>query len=414
MSRRRVTLANGTSRGLVLDLIRSRGPISRVELADATGLTQATMSTVVRQLIADGLVAVAGHGESTGGKPRVLLDINERSRFAVGVQLGSESVTYVVANLSGAIVGRIRTQGIGAATPEAMVRVVADTIDSTLTGLGIEKERVVGVGVVAPGPLDLDRGAILGPPHLNTWNSVPLRSRLAEAIGLPVVLDNDATAAALGEFWRGTLEGAKAHATVYMGTGIGAGILIEGAVYRGASSNAGELGQFPITTVSADGTPEAAGKRLVLEDVAGPSAVVAIVQAAPGGSDALGLTGVDDFTDFTAIATASVRGNALALDAIGRSAQFLATATIALANVFDLDSISLAGPAFAIAGPLYLSVLDTRLQSEFFVRRNHGLRIRLAVNVTDAAAVGGAALVLQSELAPRSMGLTAGTQSERD
>ncbi|HEY5221721.1 MAG TPA: MarR family transcriptional regulator [Microbacteriaceae bacterium] len=125
MSSRRVSLANGTSRALALDLIRSRGPISRVELADATGLTQATMSTVVRQLIDEGLVAVAGRGESTGGKPPVLLDINRRSRFAVGVQLGSESITYVVVNLS---------------------------------------------------------GAILGPPQLNSWNSVPLRSNLAEAI----------------------------------------------------------------------------------------------------------------------------------------------------------------------------------------------------------------------------------------
>ena len=411
MIRQRVTLTNGTSKGLVLDLIRSRGPISRVELADVTGLTQATMSTVVRQLIDDGLVAEAGRGESTGGKPPVLLDINRTSRFAVGVQLGTESITYVVVNLSGAVVGRTRAKGIGTATPETMVSIVAGLIDSTLKGLGIEKSRVVGVGVVAPGPLDLEQGVILGPSHLTTWESIPLRSQLAKEIALPVVLDNDATGAALGEFWSGALGAAKAHATVYMGMGIGAGILVDGAVFRGASSNAGELGQLPIHTTEPDGRPSASEPRLRLEDVAAPSAVVAAAQASNADTNALGLTGTDDFVDFKAIATASIHGNVLANELLAYSAQHLATATIALANVFDLDSISLAGPAFAIAGPLYLGVLNERLPKELFVRRSPAPHARLAVNASDAAAVGAAALVLQSELAPRTMGLTAGIQS---
>ena len=85
MVRQRVSLAGGTSRGLVLDLIRTLGPISRVELAETTGLTQATMSTVVRQLLGEGLVIETGRGESTGGKPPVMLDVNPDARFAVGV-----------------------------------------------------------------------------------------------------------------------------------------------------------------------------------------------------------------------------------------------------------------------------------------------------------------------------------------
>ena len=104
MTNPRVPLSATTSRGIVLDLIRSEGPISRVELADHTGLTQATMSTVVRQLILDGLVLETGRRKSTGGKPRVLLNINPDARFAVGVQLGADFITFVVTNLSGAVV----------------------------------------------------------------------------------------------------------------------------------------------------------------------------------------------------------------------------------------------------------------------------------------------------------------------
>src|SRR5690242_5352162 len=166
MAGMRLSLSNGTSRGLVLDLIRTHGPISRTDLAEATGLTQATMSTLVRQLIGEGLVHETGRRESKGGRPLVLLDINPVSRFAVGVQVGAESITYVTIDLGGAIVGRVRTEGVGSSEPPKMVARLAKQIDSMLAHLGVDAQRVVGIGVAAPGPLDLTAGAILGPPHL--------------------------------------------------------------------------------------------------------------------------------------------------------------------------------------------------------------------------------------------------------
>lgn len=397
MARQRVSLAGGTSRGLVLDLIRALGPISRVELAETTGLTQATMSTVVRQLLVEGLVIETGRGESTGGKPPVMLDVNPDARFAVGVQLGRESITYVVINLSGAIVGRTRTGGIGSAEPTEMVKRLAAEVDRTLEGLGIGKASVVGVGVVAPGPLDVGNGMILRSPHLTAWLNVPIRSMLSDAVGLPVILDNDATAAAIGDFWSGKLDDAIAHATVYMGTGIGAGVLIDGIVFRGSSSNAGELGQ--VVVASAD------GKLTYLEEIADPGAVVGLARAS-GEARRLGLPDDDDFAGFRTIATAAARGDTGASRLIEDSAEHLASGVLTLANLFDLDSVSLAGPAFAVAGPIYVRAISRRLERDFFMRTQHGVRVRLSTDVSDAAAVGGAALVLQTELAPRRMGLS--------
>jgi predicted NBD/HSP70 family sugar kinase len=396
--RQRVSLAGGTSRGLVLDLIRTLGPISRVELAETTGLTQATMSTVVRQLLGEGLVIETGRGESTGGKPPVMLDVNPDARFAVGVQLGRESITYVVINLSGSIVGRTRTAGIGSTEPSEMVQRLAAEVDRTLDGLGIEKASVVGVGVVAPGPLDVGKGMILHSPHLSAWLDVPIRSMLSDAVGLPVILDNDATAAAIGDFWSGKLDDAVAHATVYMGTGIGAGVLIDGIVFRGSSSNAGELGQVVVTGVD--------GQSAYLEEIADPGAVVRRAHAT-GEAARLGLPDDDDFAGFRAIATAAARGDIGATALIEDSAELLASGVLTLANLFDLDSVSLAGPAFAVAGPTYVRAISRRLERDFFVRTQHGIRVRLSTDVSDAAAVGGAALVLQTELAPRTMGLSA-------
>jgi predicted NBD/HSP70 family sugar kinase len=396
-ARSRSSLAVATSRGLVFDLIRSRGPISRVVLAASTGLTQATMSYVVRELIEDGLVIETGFGESTGGKRPTLLDIEPMARFAVGVQLGADEITYVVTNLGGAITGRTRTHG-PTGDPEQVVGQIADRIAELLDNLGVSRDRVVGLGIVAPGPLDLASGTIDAPPTMTAWRQFPLRSRLAQATGLPVLLDNDATAAAIGEFWGGGLADSKAHMTVYMSAGIGAGIVLGGTVFRGASANTGELGQMLHRSESDD-------EWITVEDAAAPAAVASRARAAIASG---AMTGIDltadanPYRDFTLVALAATRGNAAALALVAESAEALAGAVVSAANLLDLDSVVLAGPSFATAGSLYVQVLKRKLDARFFAASQHDVRVRLSSQVAEAAAVGGAALVLQNTLSPRS------------
>jgi predicted NBD/HSP70 family sugar kinase len=397
----RVTLTTATSRGLVLDLVRNRGPISRVQIADLTGLTQATISKIVRALLADGIVAETGEREYTGGKPRVMLQINPTARYAVGVQLGADSITYVVTDVNGAIVGRMRTRGARDAPPEDVTAAIGRRIAALLPALGLDPARVAGIGLVAPGPLDLDAGSVLGAPTLPGWHGYPVRGALADATGLPVLLDNDATAAAIGDSWGGDVADAVAHSTIYMGAGVGAGIVLGGTVFRGSSSNAGELGQMRMHLGEAPRGPSS-------EELAGPAAVAARARRAVAegrrAGFALSADG-DPFADFAAVASAAVKGDALAVELITESAEHLADAAIALANLLDLDSLSLAGPSFETAGSLYLQVVERRLDEGFFARARHRVRVQLSAHVADAAAVGGAALVLQQELSPRTLGL---------
>jgi predicted NBD/HSP70 family sugar kinase len=406
----RVSLVNGTSRGLVLDIVRSRGPISKPELATATGLTQATMSTVVRRLLDEGLVIESGRRQSSGGKPPTLIAINPQSRFAIGIQLGRESITYVAVDLGGAVVGRVHTVGVALDSPTDTISAIARRVGAMVASLGISKDLVVGVGLASPGPLDLDRGVILSPPRLAQWRNVPIRDVLADALGLPVVLDNDATAAAVGEFWAGRLGEARSHATIYMSVGLGAGVILDGTVFRGASSNAGELSQMMYLVD---------GERVALDDIATPDAIVRrahtliadgtapglseVVAPAEPNSDAI----VRTFSDFVALSTAAVQGNREAEALIDHSAQHLAAGAVSMANLFDLDSISLAGPAFQIAGPIYARALRSWVEAQFFARDAHGVRTQLSSAATDAAAIGAAAMVLQHRLAPRSMGVRA-------
>ncbi|HEY0260849.1 MAG TPA: ROK family transcriptional regulator [Lacisediminihabitans sp.] len=390
-----------TSKGLVLDLVRSSGPISRVELAERTGLTPATMTNVVRQLLAEGLVLETGRERSTGGKPRVLIDVNPTARYAIGVQLGADSLTYVVTNLSGAIVARLRTVGASDAPPAEQIARMAHDIDTLIGDLALRSDSIIGIGLVAPGPQDLERGVLLAPPSLPRWSDFPLRDALGDATGRSVLLDNDATAAAVGEFWGGAAPDASTMCVVYMGAGIGAGILIDGTVYRGASSNTGELGQLWIAS------PSSGARADTLERISGPAGVVAATAAAiaNGSTTSLTLRGKDPFSDFTTISTAATLGDELAVESITHSAEDLAESIGIAATLLDLDWVILAGPAFAVAGSLYVGVVKERLARTLFARPRHAIEVRLSTHPTDAAAVGAAALVLQDRLAPRTFGV---------
>lgn len=392
-----------TSRGMVLDLIRTQGPISRVELAALTGLTQATMSTVVRQLLDAELILETGRRMSTGGKPRTLLELNPVSRFGVGVQISTETVTCLVTNLAGTTVGRLRLRGFDGLAPDAAVQRLAAGVRSLLDYTGVPLDRVVGVGVVAPGPIDRSPG-IIGASGLGSFDGVRLRERLAELVGLPVVLDNEATAAAIGEFWGGGTERSLAHATVYMGEGIGAGIVLGGSVFRGASSNAGQLGR---TVMGVD--PDS-GHPLFLDDIASPAAVVRnarrLIAAGEVAGFVLSVVDPPPFDDFLTIADAAARGDALAGDVLETSATHLAHAVLSMARLFDLDSISLAGPAFSRPGALYFQAIHAALRGSFSRSSDHEIRVTLSPNGGDAAAIGAAALILQDQLAPRTLDLS--------
>ncbi|GEL95563.1 ROK family transcriptional regulator [Cellulomonas composti] len=382
-----------SSRAAILDVIRAAGTISRVELTQVTAFSAPTVSTVVRRLIDDGLVVEVGQGESTGGKPRVMLELDPSARYAIGVHLDHAGITYVIANLGGAIVARWRQPGAGFDEPPDVVARVAAEIDATVARIGIERDRLLGLGVVSPGPISASTGMTLAPPLMRAWTEFPLATAIEDAVGLPVLLDNDATAAAIGEYWSGGVSTGTAFAALYMGSGIGAGILVDGSVYRGTSSNAGEIGHI---CLDLDGPECWCGGRGCVEALAGPAAVVA--QAREAGLELPG-RGVSD--DFAHLARAAARGAPAPMALLERSAGYVAVATLGLCNVLDLAEVVLTGPSFALAGSLYLPVIQEHLSRSFFARGSHGVRVGISSHAPEAAAVGGAALVLQAELAPR-------------
>lgn len=382
-----------SSRAALLDVIRAAGQISRVDLARETGLTGATVSTVVRRLIDDGLVVEVGRAESTGGKPAVLLSLEPEARYAVGVHLDHGGITYVIADLGGAVVSRWRRPGAGADAPEAVVERVAAELRALVSQAGIDPDRILGLGVVSPGPITQATAVALTPPVMQAWTDFPLADALQTAVGLPVLLENDATAAAVGEYWGGQIDASSCFAALYMGTGVGAGVIVNGDVFRGSSGNTAEIGHI---CLDVDGPPCWCGAVGCVEVLAGPAAVVAKARAA-----GIELPGVGVAEDFAAVSRAAMREEGVARDIVQSSARYLAVAAQALANILDLDQIVLTGPSLAIAGSLYVPAIRDHLNRTFFGRASHPVDVVISPHASEAAAIGGAALVLKSELAPR-------------
>ena len=395
---RRLGPSSQNTRSAVLDLVRSSGTVSRIELAELSGLTPTSITRIVKSLIEDRLVVETGYGDATGGKRRSLLELNPDARYAVGVSLDDARLTYVVADLGGRVIGHHVSAGIGQTAPSAVVARIADELEALLAELAIPTADVVGVGVAGAG-LDLGAGAERMSLTTDDWDSFAVQEALGSRMGLPVVRDNDAACAALGQFWAGRMSAGEDFATLYMSNGFGLGLVTGGAVARGASSNVGEIGHM---VVEFEGRECWCGSRGCLEMVAGPRAMVAEAMADPALRLELELSGDDGHLrhDFDAIARAAARGDERCAAVVTRSARYVAAAMLSVVNLLDLGRVYLAGPGFADAGDIYVREIEEQSSRLARTRSLHEVEVTLVDPGLDAAAVGAASLALQHVLTP--------------
>lgn len=382
----------------IVDLVRSEGVVSRVELAERSGLTGASISRTVKRLLDERLLIEVGHGDSTGGKRPTLLELNTVGRFAVGISVDDARLTYVLINLRGAVIGELVSAGSGLAAPRVVVERVAQDVQSLLARHEIGSTRdVVGIGVAAAGRLDARGVAMRSSREATEWEQFALGTALEEATGLPVTLEHDYVCAALGEFWVGRVPVTADFVCFYAATGFGGGIVLEGAVYRGSSFNAGEIGHM---ILEAGGPQCTCGSRGCLEALAGPRTVVRQALADAGLARRFALTGADDRIrpEFAAIAGAAEAGDAGCLRLIEESARYVGAAILSLANVMDLDRVVLSGPTFTEAGSIYLRAARDAVGRLSFMRQVHPVTIELSQLGLQSAAIGAATVALDGNL----------------
>ncbi|GAB4545780.1 MAG: ROK family protein [Anaerolineae bacterium] len=228
------------NRSAILDLLRQRGPISRSQIARQLHMSVPTVMRIVDDLMKEDLVRVQGIGESTGGRPGTLLEFNGNAYAVVGVDLGGTKMFGTVADLAGTIQHELYIPHEDNGSCDCLER-LCELIETLLDAPRPQGQRIRGIGVGAPGITLTPEGIVTWAPSLG-WRDLPLQQILRDRFGLPVFVENDLNLIALGEWGFGAGQGTQNMVSIAVGTGIGAGIIIGGTLYRGHHQAAGEVG----------------------------------------------------------------------------------------------------------------------------------------------------------------------------
>ena len=262
------------NRRQLLDLLRENGALSQAEIARKTGLSRTTVSTLVAELRGLGLLVEAESGRpevgAQGGRPPVMLALDDSAGTAVGVDVGHGHVRVAVANLARTVLAeRMRELEVDQDAARTL-DTAAELVAEALAEAGVDTARVIGVGLGLPGPIDRARGTVASASILPGWRGVRAADELGSRLGLPVGLDNDANLAALAETLWGGGQGCTHVVYVKVSTRIGCGLIVDGWLLRGARGVAGEIGH---TVVNEAGPVCYCGSRGCLETVASASAI---------------------------------------------------------------------------------------------------------------------------------------------
>lgn len=231
------------NKSIILNKVLHNGPISRAQIAKETKLTPPTVGSIVRELIDQNIVTESTQGTSQGGRKPTMLVINYQGFFVIGVDAGPKEIETILTDLSGRIIDHHQVAIDSNITNAQFLDKLKGSITSVLPPAQDKQEQVIGIGVAMHGVVDVITGTSLFAPNLHL-RDIPIQSELEEHFDLTVKVENDARALALGEVWFGQGKGSSSMVAVNLGNGVGAGITINGKLYHGKTSIAGEIGHM--------------------------------------------------------------------------------------------------------------------------------------------------------------------------
>jgi len=230
------------NRSAILEIIRRESPISRTAIAERLDVSLPTVMRIVDGLVEEGFVRPHGSTEWSGGRRRVLLEFNADAYVVLGVDMGGTKMYGALSDLGGNILDEVNIGHHGTSGDDSFNQLTS-LIDNLLASPKLEGRRVRGIGVGAPG-VTLHTEGIVTWAYTLHWDNFPLKAKLARRYDLPITVDNDVNLAALGELWFGAGQNAQDMILIAIGTGIGAGVIINGALYRGSREASGEIGNM--------------------------------------------------------------------------------------------------------------------------------------------------------------------------
>lgn len=381
----------------VLDLIRfTPGGISRVELAQRLTLTRAAVTPIVNDLNQTGLIHETQSRSASNGRPPILLEINAARGHVAGLDMGATHLTILIANFAAQVLAEKEIPFDIADGPADCIREADENLRSLLTTLGLGLPDLAAIGLGVPGPTVAKAGMVLSPPIMPGWDRFPIRDTLEKLWSCPVSLNNDAELGVLGEWAYGAGRGEQNLAYIKVGTGIGAGLFIDGQIYRGATGSAGEIGHM---TIDENGPLCTCGNRGCLEAMAGGKAIAAKAHQAIMQNRRTELSEIHPPESITAleIAKAATRGDLVAQEILAEAGNQLGIAITSLVNLFN-PNIVVVGGGVAQTGDLFLEPVRKVVLKRSLPAAAQAVRITTALLGKRSSCMGAVVQALSTAL----------------
>ena len=363
---------------LVVRTLYDLGPISRAEVARLTGLTRTTVSDVVATLLDEGVVREVGRGPSSGGKAPILLEVDDDARLVVGLDLGEEHFAGSLVNLRGEIRRTVELP-VDGRDGDAALALVFDLLDQLLEGTTAP---LLGIGIGTPGLVESRTGTIRRAVNLD-WRDLPLGEIVTERYDVPVNVANDSQAAALAEYTYAGGDRVPNLIAIRVGRGVGAGLILRGALFQGDGSGAGEIGHV---VVDDDGALCRCGRTGCLETVASMRAIESRAAAATGRP-----------TDLAAVRAALDAGDPWAVTIVDDAGAALGRAIAGLIGALDIRRIVLLGPVTEL-GEAWLGAVRREAGGRALALLADDIEIAVARPTTNVVIRGASALLVAREL----------------
>ncbi|MPY99712.1 MAG: ROK family protein [Actinophytocola sp.] len=367
------------NRGLLLDIAKREGPLSRADLAKSSQLAKPTVSAIVEGLLEDGLLREIGTGPTSGGgRHPILLEFNPRSQFVVGVHVGARAITAVLADGVGEEIGRTRLD-TPAGSPHAVLTAVTEAADALIRRARVARKRVVGLGIGIPGQVETRSGVCYAAPQLG-WQDVAVADELRDTLKLPVFVRNVAQCVVLAEHRHGAATDADSAVVFLEDQGIAAALLTDGTLFHGTQGIAGDVGHIRLHGVT---TECSCGGRGCLEAIASGAGLARRAAEATGTEYP-----ADDV--FAGLADDDDPGITELLAKVG---QELGIAASWLLNLYNPDVLVVAG-GFLDAGEALLAPLRETALECASGQVGATVRVRTGALGADAPALGAVLVAL--------------------
>jgi glucokinase-like ROK family protein len=371
---------------VVLDLIRFNPEgISQAELARQMDLTRSGVSGIITELNTKSLIEQIKIGETSGGRRPILLSINPKIGFVVGIDLGATHMGIMVTDFSAQVLHEVEQPFSLEADPESCIRQIDENLKQVLRYTNLDINQISAVGISVPGPVNYESGLMSNAPIMPGWDGFPIRSYLQQLWQVPVIVGKDAEMGAIGEWSYGVGRGENYLAYVKVGTEVSAGFILDGQIYGGKNGSAGEIGHI---TIKENGPKCRCGNYGCLQAIAGGQAIARNA----GESIKRGqrtLLSMLDPTKIMAIdvAQAAQRGDLVAQQILAEAGSYLGIAIASLVNLFNPGMIIIGGGVSQI-GDLLLEPIRKTVMERSLSAAAMEVRITTAVLGRHASSMG--------------------------